>query len=385
VIRRRRAVESPGRVADNLRSLAVERGWSVRDGAPAVVELRPPSRLLAEDVDRLYREVDRFTRKHVQTILSGERSRGRMYFTHLLAATRYPVPETFVCTVPDAFVHVPLGGVFSSDGIALAQSAMRGVLETVPPPDAPISTLEGAVVPLLGWGAEQNYGHWLIDVLPRLALLGDTKDTAFAVVDPTPPWQAAALELLGVAGDRICPLAEGWHRVEQAVVCVAAERSTVPHRRHLLDLRERLLGAAGAGSESLTRLFVSRARSRRPLANEDELLPVLEERGFEVVYPEELSFAEQIRLFARAEAVAGLNGTGMLNELFCPPGTAIVELLHPHYWHHDACRLAALLGHVHWSAFAEDAGNLASRIDPGKVGRILDYALGTGSAVDDPF
>lgn len=387
-----RRVRPPSRAADawpdvsrDLRSLAVERGWPVADGAAAAIELRPPSRLLAEDVDRVYREVDDLTRRHVQTILSNDRSRGRMYFTHLLAATRYAVPDTFVCRVPDAFVHVPLGGVFTLDRIALAQSAVRGVAETIPPPEEPLSVIDGSVVPLLGWGADENYGHWLLDVLPRLALLGDDPDVLYAVAAPVPPWQEAALDLLGISATRVRPLGAGWHRVGEAVVCVAAERSTVPHRSHLLDLRARLLDAAGANEGPTVRLFVSRARSRRPLANESELLPVLSNFGFDVVFPEELSFADQIRLFARAEAVVGLNGTGMLNELFCPLGAAIVEFLHPHYWHHDACRLAALLGHVHWSVLAEDAGDLASRVDPAKVERILGYALESGSAVDDPF
>lgn len=389
MIGRRRPASRPAiassHVASDLRALAAERGWPVADGAAASLELRPPSRLLAEDVDRIYREVDDLTRRHVQTILGGDRSRGRMYFTHLLATTRYSVPATFACRVPDAFVNVPLGGVVTSDGIGLAQSAVRGVLETVPLPQEARSTVEGPVVPLLGWGADENYGHWLLDVLPRLELLGDDPDVVYAVSDPVPPWQRAALDLLGIPSARVRPLVPGWHRVGEAVVCVAAERSTVPHRAHLLDLRTRLLDAAGAGPAPPARIFVSRARSRRPLANEAELLPVLSSFGFDVVFPEELSFADQIRLFARAEAVAGLNGTGMLNELFCPSGAAIIELLHPHYWHHDACRLAALLGHVHWSVLADDAGGLASRVDPVKVERILDYALASGSAVDDPF
>jgi capsular polysaccharide biosynthesis protein len=53
--------------------------------------------------------------------------------------------------------------------------------------------------------------------------------------------------------------------------------------------------------------------------------------GFTVVAPETLSFAEQARLFAGAEAVVAPHGAALANAVFCRPGTRIVELFAPGY------------------------------------------------------
>ena len=377
----------------DLRATADARGWPYRRVAGATIQAREPSRLLAEDAAWLLLNGKRAIREHTQTSLTGDLARGEMYYTHLLSATRYPLPETFVCEVPDALVCSPLGGVLTDRGEAVAQSAVRGVLEPLPPlvdVPAPAERIEGTVLPLLGWGAETNYGHWLIDVLPRLSLLDELPgDLRIGVASPLPAFQAASLELLGIAADRLVPLDAGWHRLERALVCFAAERSTVPHRDHLERLRDRLVAGAFAGSAPARpgrRIFVSRERSRRPLANEAELAPLLERYGFEICRPEELDVGGQVRLFAEASLIVGQNGTGMLNELYCPAGATVIEIMHPVYWHHDICRIAAVLGHRHWSVFAEDAGDgFASRIDPRKLEKVLAYALGEGTVVDEPF
>jgi capsular polysaccharide biosynthesis protein len=75
------------------------------------------------------------------------------------------------------------------------------------------------------------------------------------------------------------------------------------------------------------RLYVSRARcGRRHLQNEAECQPILERYGFETVYPEELTFVEQISLFHQAEAILGPHGAAFANLAFCKKGTKVVEI-----------------------------------------------------------
>lgn len=370
--------------------VAGERDWELHPGLPAAVQVREPSRLLAEDALALLRDGPRRIAAHQATVLCGSTAEASMYHAHLLAATRYPVPGTFSCVVPDALVCAPLGGIVTAGLEVLTESAVSGslrrppVLEAVP---APADALPGRYLPLLSWGAEANYAHWLIDVLPRLCLQGAAHpDLRFLVPDPLLPWQLEQLELLGIAADRLVPAAP-WQRVEEAVLAHVTHASIVPRHDLLLELRRRLLAAAGADAGAGDRrVYISRAGARRSIVNEQELLPVLRDHGFEVVRCEELTVAEQVRLFASAGVVVAQHGAGAFNQLFCPPRSTVVEIFHPVIWNHSAARVGGALGHEHWVVFADDAGaEQRSHLAPDKLARVLGHALASPGAVDDPY
>ena len=73
-------------------------------------------------------------------------------------------------------------------------------------------------------------------------------------------------------------------------------------------------------------LYVSRSRSRRPLADEQQLEAFLSAAGFEVVHLEDTPWIEQIRLFQNARVLAGPHGAGLSNLVFARPGTIVIEL-----------------------------------------------------------
>jgi capsular polysaccharide biosynthesis protein len=65
------------------------------------------------------------------------------------------------------------------------------------------------------------------------------------------------------------------------------------------------------------------AKSRRML-NSDELL--LKLKGWETVTLEDLSIKDQIKTFAEASHVLAAHGAGMVNLLWCHPGTKVIEI-----------------------------------------------------------
>ena len=69
------------------------------------------------------------------------------------------------------------------------------------------------------------------------------------------------------------------------------------------------------------RIFLSRKNCNKRQCNEDELLPILQEYSFQVVYTENLSVAEQIQLFRNAEHVIGSSGAAFTNLIFCNVGS----------------------------------------------------------------
>ncbi len=102
-------------------------------------------------------------------------------------------------------------------------------------------------------------------------------------------------------------------------------------RDALRDLAQRF--AARSTRDHADRIYVSRALSRaararyRLMVNEvDEIERAAVDRGCAVVYPETLSWQEQIALFRRARTIAGPSGSGMLNAAFAPAGTRLIDL-----------------------------------------------------------
>jgi len=69
------------------------------------------------------------------------------------------------------------------------------------------------------------------------------------------------------------------------------------------------------------RIYLSRGKGARSLANEDEVAAFLQSEGFTVVACEGLSICEQAAMLARARVVVGLHGAALTNIVFCQPGT----------------------------------------------------------------
>jgi capsular polysaccharide biosynthesis protein len=85
------------------------------------------------------------------------------------------------------------------------------------------------------------------------------------------------------------------------------------------------------------RLLVQRKRLARAIHNLADVEEFLAPYGFETVYLEGMSVADQILLFQRAEFVVSPHGAGLANLLFCEPGTKVIEFmpsadLRPSFW-----------------------------------------------------
>lgn len=86
----------------------------------------------------------------------------------------------------------------------------------------------------------------------------------------------------------------------------------------------------------LERVYLSRRRLSlkhltRVIANEVLVEKLFRWSGFTVIYPEELSFMDQLSLYANARVVAGPSGSALHNSLFMRPGALLIELGDPRY------------------------------------------------------
>jgi len=75
------------------------------------------------------------------------------------------------------------------------------------------------------------------------------------------------------------------------------------------------------------RLWISREHSKhRKIKNQKFLKKVLKKYNFQIIYPEKISFTEQIEIFSNAEVIAGLHGGGLTNMVFMEPHTKVFEI-----------------------------------------------------------
>jgi len=78
--------------------------------------------------------------------------------------------------------------------------------------------------------------------------------------------------------------------------------------------------------------YISRENAiYRRVINEDEILDRLSAYGFKKVNLESMTVAEQIQLFSRAKVIIAPHGAGLVNLVFCKPGTKVIELFTPNY------------------------------------------------------
>ena len=199
----------------------------------------------------------------------------------------------------------------TADGIALASLPERVLSEDV------------VLV-----GGSPNYYHWLVDNLPRLLMArGFAGHAKLLVPDNLLEFQRRTLELLGYSAQHLIPVSADECVVpNRMLVPSLLATSTFPHPDVVKLLRKYLLSVQHPPKAS-RRIFISRADAKsRRLLNEDELMPVLERHGFERVVIGQMSFDEQIRLYAEVDVLLAVHGAGITNMVFMPPQSKVLEI-----------------------------------------------------------
>ena len=191
--------------------------------------------------------------------------------------------------------------------------------------------LSGNIYSLLCLWASEFY-HWFHDVLPRLetALPHLPADTRFLINSNPKAWQLDSLIAFGIGPGRLEIQSDGMHtRVERLWFATPVGHSSLGSglvmrrvanrlRRHFVD---------DNSEEKLRRVYVSRRKAAdRRIVNESEIKPLLEERGLETVLCEDLSLAQQVRLFAKTTAIIGAHGAGLTNLIYCVPDSFVGEI-----------------------------------------------------------
>jgi len=202
-------------------------------------------------------------------------------------------------------------------------------------PDRHVSQSLDVACPLCGWG--DNYYHWTLENLAALRAVEHYTDQTGVeptlVIPPDPPrFIHESLSLLGVDRDSYVELDGVAVDVDTLVLPAYPE----PTADNLNWLRTTVLDAVSEPAPESTpdRIYVSRDKaSRRRIRNENELLEALAAFGFDRVFAEDYSVADQIRLFRGADAVVSPHGAGLTNVVWADDA-AVVEIHNDHVREH---------------------------------------------------
>ncbi|WP_372398646.1 glycosyltransferase family 61 protein [Azospirillum sp. HJ39] len=271
----------------------------------------------------------------------------------------------YVCTVPDATVMAKSDMVLTADGAILndvATDARFGHLVAFFHDKAvvkrsgdrilidrqryEIGEIDAAI--LLSGGAAHHFGHWVPEFLCRLAVL--VEHPAFAalpiVVDAEMPESQFEYLRLLVDNEILRLPPDRGLRCRRLVIAPPpsffpvfwfADNEIPTHEqgpfspRCFRFLRDRILARLPPAGVRNRRLYLSRGKRQwRYLQNDAEIADHLRALGFEVVHPEEHSFADQVRLFQEAEAIVSPSGSVLLNLIFADPSVKLLVLNQAH-------------------------------------------------------
>lgn len=243
----------------------------------------------------------------------------------------------------------PLSGVADiKDGVNPGQIMLavwgpeRALVET----PAEIQEIDAGLM-LFGFQSRQ-YGHWLLEFVPRMLWFNDPACPAglpLCIDDQMPDTHRQIIALMDER-DRpvqiLPPVATRFRELGLAPVPTFYPFDTRPGlpiydaiwpSDVLAAVRGKILERLAAQGGDLRRtgrriLLSRRGFTQRRLVNEAEIADALQPHGFEVIQPENHTFAEQVEIYHSADIVVGSASSALINGLFCRPGAKVIALTH---------------------------------------------------------
>ena len=208
-----------------------------------------------------------------------------------------------------------------------------------------LKTLDGTVLSLLtGGGGNNNYWHWLYDVLPRLNICEKIQELKginyFLTPNLKKKFQVESLEKLNIPQNKLLS-SEDFRHIKTKSLITTDHPYVLTNDAHLDAqkiprwiiewLREKFLTKSKIDKEYPKKIYIDRSDSKsntahlRSLINESEIKDFLKKKDFTLVRLEDLSFEDQIQYFNNAEYIIGLHGAGFANLTFCKNNTKVIE------------------------------------------------------------
>ncbi len=208
--------------------------------------------------------------------------------------------------------------------------------------------IKGKVLSLLTGGAgNNNYFHWIFDVLPRIKICQQILDINevdyFLLPDLEKKYQTESLDNLNIPKEKRLSSKYFRHIIADEIIitdhpyCINndadKEIEKIP-KWISLWLKNSIISADSELEKKNypDKVYIDRSDSisntkkLRSITNEDIVKDFLKKRGFKILALSIFSFEEQAKIFNKASQIVGLHGAGFANFCFCEPKTIVVEL-----------------------------------------------------------
>tara|TARA_B100000686_G_scaffold300289_1_gene334701 strand:- start:1049 stop:2176 length:1128 start_codon:yes stop_codon:yes gene_type:complete len=210
-----------------------------------------------------------------------------------------------------------------------------------------LRNLNGSVLSLLTGGAgNNNYWHWLFDVLPRFGLceksINLNQIDYFLLPSLIKKFQRETLDCLNIPAHKRISSEKFRHiKARELIITdhpVMISGNATKDIQNMPDwinlwLRKNFVNSSIKNNKQVkNKIYIDRAETntkrlpQRAIINEEEVKNYLIKNNFIIVKLHEINFKEQVTLFHNAECVIGLHGGGFGNIVFCEPKTKIIEL-----------------------------------------------------------
>jgi len=195
---------------------------------------------------------------------------------------------------------------------------------------------------VLATRGDVNYYHFLMDVLPRLAVLAaapEIETPAQWYVSRATSFQRELLDRVGIAESQCIDASVDLHVRAETLVVPSPPSMVVVNPPWVVEWLRSVLMPEPIERVPGRRVYVTRgtAGNNRAVSNEPAVMAALADRGFEFIDPGSMSVGEQIRHFAQASVIVASHGAALANLVFASPGSTVVELFPagnavPDYW-----------------------------------------------------
>ena len=178
-----------------------------------------------------------------------------------------------------------------------------------------------------------HFGHFLINTLPRFWNIAKVRSPRTPILCHGPgrtsdwfavPFIAAAFRLLGLHERDFVSFDEPTRFTHVTVPGTSLEEQKagyIAYRRMCLAMGDRIRAVSPA-KQSHQMVYYSKTKMTSAvgtIVNELEIEAVLRDAGVAIVFPELLSFEDQITLMSSHERILGTSGSFLHTSIFCPP------------------------------------------------------------------
>lgn len=209
--------------------------------------------------------------------------------------------------------------------------------------------------------ASYNYYHMTVEIMSRLRYVDSIEEYRNfpIIVDEIVlkiPQYKELLDKINVHKHRIITIGQSENAVVENLI-VPSYNTWMPinvKRREMIRTSDFLIAKSALENirsclpepkgEADKYIFISRKNlTATRLGNEAEIVKLFKKSGFDIVYTENLSYLEQVKLFQKAKCVVATSGAALTNILYCRKNTDVVCIIPEEYKFYMYSTIAYLL------------------------------------------